>query len=667
MKPSLLTLATSMRVVALIGALAAVASAASTSLEAFAASLAPAPYAAWAHHHWVWLSSPESNQANVSAYVAEYAAHNITVGAVDIDSLWSTGVNNFIVDKTKFPDMKQLVDSLHAKSIKVILWATSMIDTDSSNYAAAVSNGYFIRDGLNQSSPDPLHWWHGDGVLLDYSNEEAAAWWNQQLDNVLVDVGVDGFKTDGTDPFIMEYVTPFSHGGPITYRQYADDYYGSFFNYSRAKNNEALIMARPVDSYPIIGDVSVYLNFAPRYAVFSGWVGDQDPTFDGLRDALGNMIHSAWLNYVGFGSDIGGYRTGKGPLGRTGELLLRWASVGAFCSLMENGGDKEHRPWKFDTGGSSFHEDAYRALVAAHYELEQYLLTTGAQAWESNSSIMRPVLPVPDDPLGGIAVNNLTDYDYLLGKDYYISPVLEAGATSQAVSFPPSTAGWFSVFNRTATYPGSLNTTVPAPLGQIPAFGRRGALIPLHVSTPLLGNGDEASSGAVTLLVHGPVCSEAGTTVTTELRVPQGSSDDDSTPSASVAALTCKKAAGGRASVSLEVTPLGRDVVLLLRGVSLPADAEASLSAPCTVRRDVSHPVLGPSAIAHKPAPQPLPSLRGGVGATQSCEATLTSAVVNAGGFAVASGEAGVGEVLLRRLPADEGLTVTLSGLVLEQ
>lgn len=28
------------------------------------------------------------------------------------------------------------------------------------------------------------------------------------------------------------------------------------------------------------------------------------------------MFHSAWNNYVNFGSDIGGYRTGEGPLGR---------------------------------------------------------------------------------------------------------------------------------------------------------------------------------------------------------------------------------------------------------------------------------------------------------------------------------------------------------------
>ena len=54
------------------------------------------------------------------------------------------------------------------------------------------------------------------------------------------------------------------------------------------------------------------------------------------------------IGYPNFGSDIGGYRSGEGDLGRTKELLIRWAQLGAFSPLMENGGNKEHRPWVFD-------------------------------------------------------------------------------------------------------------------------------------------------------------------------------------------------------------------------------------------------------------------------------------------------------------------------------
>lgn len=46
-------------------------------------------------------------------------------------------------------------------------------------------------------------------------------------------------------------------------------------------------MARPVDSYDFI-----YWDFAPNDVMFSGWVGDQDPTFDGLQHALRNVFKS---------------------------------------------------------------------------------------------------------------------------------------------------------------------------------------------------------------------------------------------------------------------------------------------------------------------------------------------------------------------------------------
>ena len=59
-----------------------------------------------------------------------------------------------------------------------------------------------------------------------------------------------------------------------------------------------------------------------------------------------NMFASAEYTYVNFGSDIGGFRsdTGSyGPNGRTKELFLRWAQMGALVPLMENGGNNEVR------------------------------------------------------------------------------------------------------------------------------------------------------------------------------------------------------------------------------------------------------------------------------------------------------------------------------------
>jgi alpha-glucosidase (family GH31 glycosyl hydrolase) len=52
--------------------------------------------------------------------------------------------------------------------------------------------------------------------------------------------------------------------------------------------------------------------------------------------------------------------------------------MGAFTPLMENGGDNEHRPWKFDQQTC----DIYRDFVNIHYELNPYLLNAGTTAYQ---------------------------------------------------------------------------------------------------------------------------------------------------------------------------------------------------------------------------------------------------------------------------------------------
>lgn len=66
------------------------------------------------------------------------------------------------------------------------------------------------------------------------------------MDSVL-DLGIDGWKCDGTDPYILELIIPIGKTGRVSRKEYSDAYYGDFFYYTRKKQNESLIMARPVD------------------------------------------------------------------------------------------------------------------------------------------------------------------------------------------------------------------------------------------------------------------------------------------------------------------------------------------------------------------------------------------------------------------------------------
>jgi hypothetical protein len=64
-----------------MGSLALAAAAAVAAAAGPLPELSAASSPIWAHTHFVWLDSSRSNQSAIEAYVADYAAHNITVGA----------------------------------------------------------------------------------------------------------------------------------------------------------------------------------------------------------------------------------------------------------------------------------------------------------------------------------------------------------------------------------------------------------------------------------------------------------------------------------------------------------------------------------------------------------------------------------------------------------
>ena len=416
------------------------------------------PWPEWAFHHWVW--EDESTQQSALALVNDYLSHQIPVGAIIIDSPWETGYNTFKWDPALFPDPQKLVSDLHAKNVRVMLWIVSAINTDVSPlYADAESKSYFMK--LNPfGDPAVIDWWKGKGSLIDYFNPAAVAWWHALVDQALA-FNIDGWKCDGLD--FSAWEAPWSPGklAFIPRLTYSDAYYRDFFDYTRKKlGNDRIITARPVDTYgydpgPLVKETS----FAPVDINWAGWVGDQDADFSGLKAALLNMYYSAQLGYIAFGSDIGGYREDKSypATGRSKEVFVRWAQLGAFNPVMENGGGGEHRPWKFDTQTT----DIYRTFVKLHYALIPYLMSEGAKAFKQKTSLMTFLDKV--------------DYRYLLGPDILVAPMIASG-TTRKVTFPAG-SDWVYLFDKQQEHKGGSTATLTVPLEQYPVFLRKGSAI----------------------------------------------------------------------------------------------------------------------------------------------------------------------------------------------
>ena len=406
-------------------------------------SLNPLPYPAWVHEHWVWEN--DGTQQSATDFVQGFLDKGIPVGVVTIDRPWDTAVGTFIPDPDLYPDMPGFVRDMHGKDIKVTLWTSCVINEEASNFQGAKDKGYFLSKGKTQK------WWTGKGAFIDYTNPEAVQWWHGQMDNVL-DMGIDGWKVDGVDPYVMLLLPAYGKKGLVGWNQYQRLSYGDFYNYTMEKTKGRGVMwSRPTDDFIGLG---LPLTFAPRDVNFAGWVGDQDNDWAGMRAALSNMFTSAMLNYANYGSDIGGFRSG--PYKNPKDVFIRWAQLGAFCTLMENGGGGEHRPWEYDAETSAIYKD----FTLLHYKLIPYIQSQVAYSIERRQPAMRPAAGY---------------YQYTLGDDILVAPIVSEGH-DRTIVFPAGE--WIYIFDETRTYKQGIKK-LNFPMEEFPAFIRKGAIVPM--------------------------------------------------------------------------------------------------------------------------------------------------------------------------------------------
>jgi len=411
-------------------------------------SLEPLPYPLWYHEHLVW--EHHGTQDSAKAFVKGFTDRDIPVGIVNIEPRWSTALVTYDPHPDLYPDMKEMIDYFHDQGIKVLVWTTCMLNEDAPTFAYAREQGYLVSGGRTVS------WWLGNGAFIDYSNPEAVEWWHRQMD-IMLDMGADGWKVDGAEPYIVLLIPSVGKGGLLTWPKYKKMMYDDFYYYTKEKTGgQGVAWARPTDDTMGLG---LPITFMDPEINFMGWVGDQDNDWAGLRGALNQMFTSALFGYVSYGSDIGGFRSG--PADDPEDVFVRWAQLGAFCPVMENGGGGEHRPWVYDEkrdDGETYVTDIYRKFTKLHYELIPYISSQVAYSYERRLPTMRPQFGY---------------YEYLLGDEIFVAPIINEG-NDRTIVFPAGE--WIYMFDESQSYRGVQTLTFP--MDEFPAFIRKGAIIP---------------------------------------------------------------------------------------------------------------------------------------------------------------------------------------------
>ena len=185
-----------------------------------------------------------------------------------------------------------------------------------------------------------------------------------------------------------------------------------------------------------------------------------------------SMIYGLSLGPSGFpfyGADTGGYIHAPPD----NELFMRWFEQTALSTVMQVGTNTNNVPWEFKNESGERDEillESYRKYARLHLRLWPYEWTYAENLKNDGRPIQRAL---------GLAYPEMGEHpwdSYLFGDYLYVAPILERGAVSRDVLFPPGE--WIDWWTGEA-YEGEKTATVDAPLGTLPLYIARGAIVPM--------------------------------------------------------------------------------------------------------------------------------------------------------------------------------------------
>ena len=156
---------------------------------------------------------------------------------------------------------------------------------------------------------------------------------------------------------------------------------------------------------------------------------------------------------------------------RSRELLMRWMELAAFTSVYRtHEGLRPTENAQFYTDAETYEHFATFAKVFKSLAFHRRELMREAAAY-GYPVARHPLLHYPDDP----AVYEL-EYQWMLGTEFMIAPVVDEGRTTVDVYLPEGR--WIHLWSRQvyeSPAPGAWHRAVPAPLGRPGVFYPEGS------------------------------------------------------------------------------------------------------------------------------------------------------------------------------------------------
>jgi len=402
-------------------------------------------FAAPQYNTWIELTYNQ-NERDVLSYAQSMLDHGLPPGVLMIDDTWQTAYGDWDFDRRRFSDPKGMVAKLHGLGFKVILWICPWIGLDTPAYRLLTtgvdpfSEHLKVVGGLlleaDGKSPAVVKWWNGRSALLDFTHPRGRAWFKEQLDRLVADYGVDGFKLDG---------------GALPYYTSGYKSYEKIPGGDQANGFAAFALQYPVCEY--------------RHAWKLGGqpiierLHDKNHTWKDIRTLIPSMIAAGLLGHPFVCPDmIGGGEWHSFLPGASfdPELFVRSAQVHALCGQMQFSAS----PWRLL---SPEHQEIVRRTVALRQRFAQRFVALASECGRTGEPMLRSM----DYVFPGKGYGRIGD-QFVMGEDLIVAPQVWKGGLSRTVEIPEGE--WIADDGTRCIGPKSVE--VATPLSRLPYFER---------------------------------------------------------------------------------------------------------------------------------------------------------------------------------------------------
>lgn len=420
----------------------------------------------------VWISGNGwNNDAEVDEQLRMLREHRYPASVMVLEQ-WSDERTFHIWHKERFPDPASTVKRIRDAGLHLILWQIPVVKYEwdgepgaelEQETREALAAGYAVQypDGTPYRITE--RWFH-HSLLPDFTNPETVKWWFAKR-KYLLDMGVEGFKTDGGE-FLFDQSARLHDGasGRKAHNLYPLQYENAYSDFLRQNGVNGVIFSRA--------------GYAGAQIVPIHWAGDQVSEWSELKAQLNAGISAGLSGVIFWGFDIGGF---AGPI-PTPELYLRATALGCFSPIMQ--WHSEPRNGQFSGGrGEAYNNDRSPWNIAEKWQcpkvlelgcrfaeirekLRPYLWREAQHCAETGRPMMAHLcVDHPDDPF----VFGIHD-EYILGRELLIAPITEEGQIARRVYLP---AGEWTDFFTGKAYPGGQWIERVCGLDEIPVFRRK--------------------------------------------------------------------------------------------------------------------------------------------------------------------------------------------------